>query len=262
MKKVYGSYLNISDARKAINELLLKGYTRDDMKVVSNKELDGDLNYRKTNVESDDESLWDKVKDLFTSDENEENDDVYLEKDLSKNERNELTGYKSNLQAGEIIILLNERLEQHDKTLNKDVDNDERVMELKKERLNVDKEEVQTGEVDIKKVVKEETQTIEVPVEKEEIVIEKRSAGGREVKDGETIGTDSFKDGKEIHIPIKEERVHVSKDTVVDDEVVISKDKHKESKTITEQVKHEDVEVEGDAKFTDDLKGKNRKDKI
>ena len=57
---------------------------------------------------------------------------------------------------------------------------------------------------------------------------------------------------KIIHIPIKEERVEVTKKTVVDDEVVIRKDKHKENQTVTETVKHEDIEVEGDAEVRND----------
>lgn len=285
MKKVYGSYSNTGKARRAIDQLFEQGFTSSEIKVVSNTDLGGELNYTQGDVEKDDKGLWDKIKDAFTSDDYDEN---YWERDLDNDERTALQGYKSNLQSGEIVILVDDQAssyttqfeqtvpgwnpgENEDLGLDRDIDldrnldldrdnlNDEEVIELKKEKLNIDKEEVKVGEVDVKKVVKEETQTVEVPLEKEEVIIERRSVGDREVRDGEGISSDSFKDGEEIHIPIKEEQVNVNKKTVVDDEVVIRKDKYQENKTITEEVKHEDIEVEGDAEVREDFKDDNKR---
>ncbi|HLR58948.1 MAG TPA: DUF2382 domain-containing protein [Pseudogracilibacillus sp.] len=261
MKKVYGSYATEAEARKEMSHLYEQGYTREDIKIISNYNSDGNVTHTR-----EDESMWDKIKDTFTPDDDHENN---YEKGLSHEEKTEIEGYKSNIEAGEVVLLVEERAGHPDEGFNKDVnkgfngevtyDDDERVMELKKEKLNVDKEKVQTGEVDVKKVTKEETETVEVPVEKEEIVIERKSALGREVKDGEIVDSDPHKDDEEIHIPITEERVDVNKDTVVDDEVVIKKDKHRENKTFTEDVKHEDIEVEGDTELNEGLKDKNRR---
>lgn len=105
MKRVYGSYLSASDARRAINELLEHNYTREDIKVVSNKDLGEDLDFTDQENENDDRSLWEKIKDAFTFD---EYDDNYWERNLDKDERVALEGYKRNLKAGEIIVLLEE----------------------------------------------------------------------------------------------------------------------------------------------------------
>ena len=105
MKKVYGSYLTSTEARKAVDELLQQGYSRNEIKVVSNSDLGRDLNYMENDVEKDDKSLWDKIKEAFTFD--EYNDD-YWEKDLDEDERVVLEKYKTNLQAGEVIVLVEE----------------------------------------------------------------------------------------------------------------------------------------------------------
>nr|WP_300003930.1 general stress protein [Tissierella sp.] len=105
MKKVYGSYLSSIEARSAVDKLLEQGYTRDEIKVVSNKDLGGELQHNENNVDTDHRSLWEKIKDAFTFD--EYNDD-YWDKDLDKNEKLVLEGYKTNLQAGEIVVMIEE----------------------------------------------------------------------------------------------------------------------------------------------------------
>ena len=136
---------------------------------------------------------------------------------------------------------------------------EEEVLELKKEKLNVDKDRVETGEVNVRKVVKEETQNIEVPVEKEEIIIERRRGDGKEVRDGD-LGDGVWDENDEIHIPISEERVEVNKKTVVDDEISIKKVKHQDTEDITETVRHEDIEVDGDADIRGNVDGNIRRD--
>ena len=255
MKRVYGSYLDAREARKVVNELLEQGFTRDEIKVVSNENLSGKLDYLQGNEKRDERGLWEKLKDAFTFDEYH---DEYLDKDLDNDDRVSLDAYRANLESGEIVVLVEDRPAGVAGHTGAESVHDEEVIDLKKEKLNIDKQEVQTGQVNVKKVVKEETQTIEVPVKKEEIVIERRPAGDREVRDGETIGTGNLKDGEEIHIPIKEEKVNVSKSTVVGDEVVIKKDTRVEDETVSETVRHEEVVVEGDAKLKEDLERKDR----
>lgn len=96
MKKIYGSYLTSVDTSKAVEELLEKGYTRDDIKVVSTSGIDTDLD-----------------------DENEN-------KDFDKEERNLLENYKTKLEAGESIILI----EDKDSFTKKTPDWDEREREF------------------------------------------------------------------------------------------------------------------------------------
>ena len=270
MKRVYGSYTTEVQAAAAVEELYKQGYTKRQIKVVSNKDLGSEFSGVNT-VDadgSDDRSAWQKIKDAFTFD---EYDDNYLNSDLDSTESNLLNEYKTNLDKGEIIILVqgdvggtghfvgNRNVGAVDYDLDRDVttdrnvlSDDERVIELKREELDIDKDSVEVGEVDIKKVVKTETKTIEVPIEKEEIVIERRPGTGS-VTPGDTIDESGiFEKDNEIHIPIREERVDVTKRTVSGDDVVIKKEKHTENKTIVETVKSEDIEVEGDARVETD----------
>lgn len=69
MRKVYGSYLTSKDTMDAVNELLDKGYSMDEIKVVTTEKIDED-------------------------------------KSLSENDRELLKEYRSNLQAGESVILV------------------------------------------------------------------------------------------------------------------------------------------------------------
>lgn len=68
MKKVYGSYVSTMEARRAVDELLTQGYSRDEIKVVSNQDLARELSYMQDDIEK----------------------------------------YKTNLQAGEVLVLVEE----------------------------------------------------------------------------------------------------------------------------------------------------------
>lgn len=259
MKRFYGKYATEAEAREVMGDLYKQGYTRGDIKIISNHVSDGSEDHNK-----DGESVWEKIKDTFNPDDGH---DRTYEKHLEDDERKEVAGYETHLQAGEVVLLVEEKAGHphedktnhlHEENVNHDLLENERKMELKKERLNVDKEEVYKDEIGVKKVIKKETETIEVPIEKEEIVIERKSAGGDKITD-EEIGANPLKNEDEIRIPIKEERVNVNKETVVDDEVTISKEKHTENKRFTEEIKHEDIEVEGDTKLNEGLKDKNRR---
>jgi uncharacterized protein (TIGR02271 family) len=89
-------------------------------------------------------------------------------------------------------------------------DSYDRTIQLREERLKVHKTSVETGNVHVRKEVRTEHQTIDVPVEREEVVIERRPASGR--------ATGGEIRNEEIRIPITEEKVNVSKDTVVKEE--------------------------------------------
>jgi uncharacterized protein (TIGR02271 family) len=120
---------------------------------------------------------------------------------------------------------------------------DGRVIQLKKEHLKAEKETVNKGEVKVRKEVHTEHKQITVPVEHEEVVIERRPANGRKAGAGAM-------EAEEIRIPTKEERVHVSKETVVKEEVSVGKRKVRGTETVTGDVQEEElvVESEGGAK--------------
>jgi len=116
---------------------------------------------------------------------------------------------------------------------------DGRVIQLKEERLRADKETVNAGEVKVRKEVRTEHKQIRVPVEREEVVVERRPAGGRARGDLRS---------EEIRIPVREERVRVSKEPVVTEEVTVGKRKVREDRTVEGDVRKEEAVVESTGK--------------
>jgi len=121
----------------------------------------------------------------------------------------------------------------------------DRTIQLREERLKVSKTPVETGNVHVRKEVRTEHQTIDVPVEREEVVIERRPASGH--ASGGAIREE------EIRIPLKEEKVNVSKDTVVKEEVSIGKRKVQDTERVGGTIRKEELKVDrqGDVKVED-----------
>jgi uncharacterized protein (TIGR02271 family) len=118
----------------------------------------------------------------------------------------------------------------------------ERRIQLLGETLRVNKDNVQRGAVTLKKEVVSERQNIEVPLTHEELVIERRPAEGREATRAD------LEPGKEIKIPLNEERVRVEKRSIVREEVAVRKRQVQQTKTVGDDVRHEELKVdkEGD----------------
>lgn len=140
---------------------------------------------------------------------------------------------------------------------------EEEKLRLHEERLNVDKERVQTGEVNVGKHVVEEEQSVDVPVEREEAYVERRP-----VNEGDTLGSDSnltgdsFQENENIHVPLSEERVNVSKDDVVNEEIVVGKRKVQDTETVNETVRREEADIDEDTNLTDDELDRNKGDRF
>ena len=119
---------------------------------------------------------------------------------------------------------------------------------LHEERLRVNKERVQTGEIGLRKEVVTETQEIEVPVEKERVTVERHAVEGEAV-DGYTFDEAS----DEIRIPIHEERVSVDKEAYVTEEVEVNTETVTENERVSDTVRKErlDVVESGDVKEVD-----------
>ena len=119
--------------------------------------------------------------------------------------------------------------------------NDEQRLELREEQLDVSKERVQAGEVEVRKEVVEEQQKVNIPVTREEVYVERRDVN-------ETAsGTDAVMDDDEtIRVPIMEEKVEVTKKPVVSEELVIGKREVTDTEQVVESVKHEEAHMEAD----------------
>jgi uncharacterized protein (TIGR02271 family) len=111
----------------------------------------------------------------------------------------------------------------------------DRTIQLREERLKVNKHRESAGDVTVRKEVITENKQITVPVEREEVVIERRPASGTAAGDirAETI-----------RVPVSEERVDVSKEAVVTEEVNVGKRKVTDQKTVGGTVKKEELRVE------------------
>jgi len=125
-----------------------------------------------------------------------------------------------------------------------------RVMQAKEEELQVHKQNVQTGEVSVRKEVHTEQKTVQVPVMKEEIVVERHAVSGHQA------ASSDIKGGEEIRIPVREEQVQVEKKPVVREEVSVGKQQVQENEQVSGTVRKEEIKVEkkGDV----DVKEKGR----
>lgn len=129
---------------------------------------------------------------------------------------------------------------------------EEERLRLHEERLHVNKDRVQTGEVNVSKHTVENEQTMDVPVEREEIYVERRPVN----EETNGASADAYKEGEDIHIPLTEERVNVSKTDVVSEEIIVGKKKVQDTETVRETVRKEEADIDEGASFTD----KNKKD--
>ena len=132
----------------------------------------------------------------------------------------------------------------------------DKTIQLREERLKVEKRPVEAGEVSIRKEVVAEKKTITVPVEREEIVIEHRPASGRAAQ-----GSISDAGTEEIHIPVKREEIEVGKEAVVTDEVHIGKRKVQGTEQASGTVRKEQLKVDekGDVEVRDLGRDKDRR---
>jgi len=120
------------------------------------------------------------------------------------------------------------------------------TIQVKEERLHAEKRPVEAGEVRVRKEVHTEHKTIEVPVQREEVVIERRPAHGQ-------AASGAIGEGDEIRVPVREEQVDVSKEAVVTEEVKVGKRVVQDTKTVAGDVRKEEVKVErqGDTNVRD-----------
>ena len=112
-------------------------------------------------------------------------------------------------------------------------------LRLHKEELDISKDRVQTGAVNLSKEVVEEQKAVNVPVTHEEVIIE-RTALNNEVSD-EPISAEET-----IHIPVSKEQLEVGKHTVLTGEVSAHKHNVEEMEQVDETLKREEARVDVD----------------
>lgn len=107
------------------------------------------------------------------------------------------------------------------------------------EQLRAERMREQAGEVRLEKNVVEEEQTLDVPVTREEVEVRRVSTDRR-------AGTEAgaFESGDTIRVPVTAERVSVTKEPHVVEELEISKRPVTETQRVSERVRREEVDIE------------------
>ena len=112
----------------------------------------------------------------------------------------------------------------------------EATIQLRQEELEIIKNRIQTGEVNIYREFIQEEKTLTIPITREELVIENKILEPNESVDDNTKNV--------IRIPISEERGEVVKHQVLLNNISISKNEYQEIKQIEDTVKKEIVHLE------------------
>jgi uncharacterized protein (TIGR02271 family) len=123
-----------------------------------------------------------------------------------------------------------------------DIGDKDVTFDIKEEHLDIAKKLLKTGEVNVYREVFSEEKTFTIPVEREELVIEKKD-----------FTSDSNAPLETILIPLSQEKVEVSKYKVTLEEVSVYKEQIKDIKHIEETLKKEEpkVDVSGSPRILD-----------
>ena len=114
---------------------------------------------------------------------------------------------------------------------------DGRRLQLREEQLQVYKQPVQTGAVNLHKEVVSEQKKIDVPVSHEEVYIERRPASGQ-------VSNTPIGEDETISVPVSKEQVNVSKQSVVTGEVAIGKRTVQENQQVSDTVRREEARID------------------
>ncbi len=125
-----------------------------------------------------------------------------------------------------------------------DTDDEGRRMKFREERLNVDKQPVQSGEAYLRKDVVEEQQNIDVPVNREEVVVNRQSYGEDRPTDV-PVGQDET-----MRVPVREEQVNTGKQTVETGEVALGKRTVQDQRRVSDTVRREEARLDRDGNAT------------
>ena len=113
-------------------------------------------------------------------------------------------------------------------------------LQLREERLRVQTEQEQAGEVRLGTRLVEHQETVTVPVREERVVIERTPVQGERAVGGEITGTNET-----IEVPVIRERSEVEKQTVVTEQVDVRIEAVERTERVSGTVREEELVVEG-----------------
>jgi len=109
------------------------------------------------------------------------------------------------------------------------------------ERLNVGKQAVEMGEVEITKDVVTEQVNVPIELRREEVTVDRVDVPDRPIAVGDVDA--AFEEGT-IRVPVRGEEAIVQKEAVVTGEVVVNREQTVDRQTISDTVRKERVDVE------------------
>ena len=258
--RVIAFFRNKDDAYRAINQLRDAGFTSSEIGLMEGADYENAGTTESTTRGKDHDTFWQKVKDFFTGEHDEDYDYGETSSDMNWNEKRADYYYQGINAGGALVSVTGTRQEEACEILQNaggdlrdtgfetltrtrtstDIEGDRRI-QLRGEVLRTYKDRVQRGEVRLRKDVITEKKNVEVPVTREELVVERVPASGQSAS-GE-IGQD-----QEIRVPLSEERVRTEKQPVVTDEVRVGKRAVQRTENVSDDVRHEELRVdkEGD----------------
>lgn len=248
-KFIYGSYSTFEEAEMAVEDLIRRGVSQNDISIATNSDYVTER-FSRSGVEvstseiiDEDNSWWDAFVNFLNP-----------EPDFDDEHYGKYEEYKELIQNGDVLVLVEEKYlakepgegytpgnvaDYHaDAHMNDGLD-ENATIKLHEEQLNVRKERESKGEVELRKHVIEDTETVEVPVRREELHITRRA-------NTDAIADDDVFQEETYTVPLSEERVVVDKETVVTGEVDINKTVQEETEQVTDSVRKEVLDVDGD----------------
>lgn len=138
MNFIKGSYDTPQEALNAVRTLEAEGYQAHDIRLVSNSTIrdtfqnktnaeftasedyvDGDLDVDERVDHEEDESIWEKIKDFFTVDED-------YDRERTDPQDDPLVNYRKDIEAGKIVVVVEgERLDSANRTENETINKPE-----------------------------------------------------------------------------------------------------------------------------------------
>ena len=154
------------------------------------------------------------------------------------------------------IAVSDEKASQYTDALNKDelllyIENDtsapaaadEETIKLRKERLSVNKDSVNKGEVVVEKYAESEIEEFDVPVNMDNVTVERRPVEGEPLFETYNQTEDGEDDLNVIRIPITKERIRIIKEQVVTEEIIVRKEIIEKTEHVSGTVRREDIRV-------------------
>nr|WP_245203014.1 DUF2382 domain-containing protein [Jeotgalicoccus aerolatus] len=120
---------------------------------------------------------------------------------------------------------------------------DEETIKLRKERLSVNKDSVNKGEVVVEKYAESEIEEFDVPVNMDNVTVERRPVEGEPLFETYNQTEDGEDDLNVIRIPITKERIRIIKEQVVTEEIIVRKEVIEKTEHVSGTVRREDIRV-------------------